>query len=89
MAEMALACLQRGTSRGSRPGAWVISRPEAADTVAEGPVLDLLLNAGGAITRPATPAERLLGSVLHETVPGDVPGEVITIPSPVDAVMPR
>jgi glycosyltransferase involved in cell wall biosynthesis len=89
MAEMVEACLRLGTSRGNRAGAWVVSGPESGGTVAEGPVLDLLVASGGVITRPATPAERLIGTVLDETVPGDVPGEVSTIPSPADSEMPR
>ena len=84
MAEMVEACLRLGSSRGSRAGAWVVCGPESGDTVAEGPVLDLLVASGGVITRPAAPAERLIG-----TASGDVPGEVSTIPSPVDSVMPR
>ncbi|MGH3247811.1 MAG: glycosyltransferase family 4 protein [Trebonia sp.] len=61
MARLIEACVRRGTARGTRPGAWVVSRDDLGATVAEGPALDVLLGAGGVLVRPATPAERLLG----------------------------
>jgi glycosyltransferase involved in cell wall biosynthesis len=66
MASLVAACLQRGTSRGSRPGAWLVScaaGPGPAVLLAEGPVLDILLSRGAVPLRPATPRERLLGRV--------------------------
>jgi glycosyltransferase involved in cell wall biosynthesis len=88
MVAMVEACVRLGTSRGSRAGAWVVSRPDGEETVAEGPVLDLLLASGGVITHPAAPAQRLL-AVPSQAVPSeDVPGEVSTSLSPVDAVIP-
>jgi glycosyltransferase involved in cell wall biosynthesis len=70
MAELVAACLRAGTARGTRAGAWVVSRGDE-DAVAEGPVLDALIAAGGTVRRPATPAERLLGEVAGTTqVPG-------------------
>jgi len=71
MAELIAACVRLGTSRGTRAGAWILSRrslgdadlgdADLGDTVAEGPVLDLLLGAGAVLVRRATSAERLLG----------------------------
>ena len=61
MARLIAACVQRGTSRGAHVGAWVVSRGDLGDTIAEGPVLDVLLAAGGVMVRHATPTEHLLG----------------------------
>jgi glycosyltransferase involved in cell wall biosynthesis len=73
MVQLIAACVRLGTSRGTRAGAWIVSPGDLGEhgglgghgglgeTVAEGPVLDLLLGAGGAIVRRATPTERLLG----------------------------
>ena len=62
MAQLVGACVRLGTSRGTRAGAWVVSRgDDGGEGVAEGPVLDVLVESGGVIVRPATPAERLLG----------------------------
>lgn len=61
MAQLLAACARLGTSRGTRDGAWVVSHGDLGEMVAEGPVLDVLLGAGGAIVRRATPTERLLG----------------------------
>jgi glycosyltransferase involved in cell wall biosynthesis len=63
MADLVAACVRARRARGTRSGAWIVSlRGEDGDTVvAEGPVLDELVEAGGAVLRPATPAERLLG----------------------------
>jgi len=76
MTAMIGACLRGGTSRGSRPGAWIASyrdghRPR--EVLAEGPVLDLLLrdHPGDVTLRPATPLERLLGRATGEA--GDPP----------------
>ena len=63
MAELVMACVQAGTARGTRDGALVISSRGGGEVVAEGPVLDALIDAGGTVLRPATPAERLLGEV--------------------------
>src|SRR5690242_13580288 len=63
MAQLVRACVRLGTSRGTRAGAWLVSRSDGGDVVAEGPVLDVLLGSGGVIVRRATPAERLLGEV--------------------------
>ena len=43
--------------------AWVVSPGGGGEVVAEGPVLDALIAAGGKVLRPATAAERLLGEV--------------------------
>jgi glycosyltransferase involved in cell wall biosynthesis len=67
---------QRGGSPGSQ-GAWLVSgagQGEPRGVLAEGPVLDLLLDAhpdGGLEMRPATPLERLLGRAAGEA--GDLP----------------
>jgi hypothetical protein len=66
MAALIGASMHYGTSRGRRPGAWIVSgagQDGPAGVLAEGPVLDLLLAAhpGGLAMRPATPLERLLG----------------------------
>jgi glycosyltransferase involved in cell wall biosynthesis len=69
MAELIRACVRAGTSRGTRAGAWIVSRSDdsvssgSRTVVAEGPVLDMLISAGGEVLRPATPVERLLGEV--------------------------
>jgi glycosyltransferase involved in cell wall biosynthesis len=63
MAELVGACVRAGTARGTMAGAWVVSSRDGAEVVAEGPVLDALVAAGGKVLRPATPAERLLGEV--------------------------
>jgi len=64
MARLIEASVRRGTSRGTRAGAWVVSPvPDQPEVVAEGPVLDVLLERGGVTVRRATPAERLLGQV--------------------------
>ena len=63
MARLVAACVRLRTSRGTRAGAWLVSRADGGDVVAEGPVLDVLLGSGGEIVRRATPAERLLGEV--------------------------
>jgi hypothetical protein len=63
MTRLVAACALRGTSRTARPGAWIVSAAAGAEVVAEGPVLDVLLESGGGIVRPATPTERLLGEV--------------------------
>ncbi len=62
MAALIGAAVQRGTPAAGRSGAWLM--PDG--TVAEGPVLDLLLSRDPAPVprRPATAAERLLGREL-------------------------
>ena len=61
MAGLVAACVRARTSRGTRPGAWVVAAGEQ-QSVAEGPVLDELVAAGGQVLRPATSVERLLGA---------------------------
>ena len=66
MARLVEACVRQGTSRGTRTGAWIVSRGDGdgdGAVVAEGPVLDVLLESGGELLRRATPEERLLGDV--------------------------
>jgi glycosyltransferase involved in cell wall biosynthesis len=85
MARLVAACAARGTSRGTRAGAWIVARG-AGDggggggddgagggdvVVAEGPVLDVLLESGGELVRRATPAEHLLGEVSDAAGPAD------------------
>jgi len=62
MAALVAACVRRGTSRATRPGAWIVAAGDDL-VVAEGPVLDLLADSGGLLLRPATAAEHLLGEV--------------------------
>ena len=67
MAALLSACLQRGTSRASQAGAWIVSTPDGGLRLAEGPVLDILAGDGRAAPlRPATPLERLLGRAIAE-----------------------
>jgi glycosyltransferase involved in cell wall biosynthesis len=61
MARLIAACVRLGTTRATRAGAWVVSHDDLGEIVAEGPVLDVVLGAGGTVVRPATPTERLLG----------------------------
>jgi glycosyltransferase involved in cell wall biosynthesis len=71
MAALVAACVRAGTARGSMDGAWVVCPGDGTsprEVVAEGPVLDALVAAGGKVLRPATVAERLLGEVT--LVPG-------------------
>jgi len=63
MTELIGASVRRGTSRGARMGAWVMATPDGPEVIAEGPVLDVLLDGGGTVNRQATPVERLLGEV--------------------------
>lgn len=69
MAELIGACVRSGTSRGTRDGAWIVSPCDdmvgsgSRTVVAEGPVLDMLISAGGEVLRSATSVERLLGEV--------------------------
>ena len=77
MAALIGASMHYGTSRGRRPGAWIVSGAGQSGpdgVLAEGPVLDLLLAAhpGGLAMRPATPLERLLGGAAGED--GDMNG---------------
>ena len=75
MAALLLASVHYGTSRSTRPGAWIASRAGQDPTggvLAEGPALDLLLAATpGLALRPATPLERVLGRAAGE--PGGPP----------------
>jgi glycosyltransferase involved in cell wall biosynthesis len=64
MAALIAEAVKGGTSRGSRPGAWIASR-DGSPVLAEGPVLDALLASGGVMIRPATALERLTG-VIHQ-----------------------
>jgi glycosyltransferase involved in cell wall biosynthesis len=64
MAALIWASIQNGTSRASRPGAWIMSyagQGPLREVLAEGPVLDILAGTGASALRPATPLERLLG----------------------------
>jgi glycosyltransferase involved in cell wall biosynthesis len=66
MAALICFSLRYASSRSRHPGTWIVSeagRSESAGVLAEGPVLDALLDAhpGGLELRAATPAERLLG----------------------------
>jgi glycosyltransferase involved in cell wall biosynthesis len=70
MAGLIGACVRRGTSRGSRAGAWTVSPGDGGELVREGPALDVLLEAGATLGRPATWAERLLGQVIRTEGPG-------------------
>jgi len=63
MSELIGASVRRGTSRASRVGAWTVASVGGPEVVAEGPVLDVLLDGGGSVNRQATPIERLLGEV--------------------------
>ncbi len=63
MAELIGASVRRGTSRASRVGAWTVASDDGPEVVAEGPVLDVLLEQGGSVNRQAMPIERLLGEV--------------------------
>ncbi len=47
------ACLQRGTSRASQAGAWIVSTRDGGLRLAEGPVLDILAGQGRADAAPA------------------------------------
>ncbi len=76
MAALICFSLHYATSRSRHPGTWIVSeagRSGAAGVLAEGPVLDALLDAHpeGLELRAATPAERLLGRPAGET--GDLP----------------
>ncbi len=69
LAALISASIQYGSSRSRHPGAWIVSvagQGGAAEVLAEGPVLDALLDPGGLTMRPATPLERLLGHVAGE-----------------------
>jgi glycosyltransferase involved in cell wall biosynthesis len=61
MAALVGACVEAGTSRSRRPGAWIVSHA-GAELLAEGPVLDTLLADGATVLRPASPLERLTGA---------------------------
>ena len=75
MTRLVAACVRLGTSRGTRTGAWVVSRGDGdGEVVAEGPVLDVLLESGGELVRRATPGERLLGEVSHAAGPASAAG---------------
>jgi glycosyltransferase involved in cell wall biosynthesis len=75
MARLVGACVRLGTARGTRAGAWIVSPAgPGGDVVAEGPVLDVLLESGGVLVRPATLAERLLGEVSGTAGPAAAAG---------------
>ena len=75
MAGLVAACAARGTSLTTRPGAWIVAQGggDGDDVVAEGPVLDVLLENGGVLLRRATEAEHLLGEVSGAAWPADIP----------------
>ena len=70
MAGLVGACVRLRTARGTRTGAWTVSHGDSGELVAEGPALDVLLEAGATLGRPATWAERLLGKADHSEGPG-------------------
>jgi glycosyltransferase involved in cell wall biosynthesis len=72
MTALVAACVWRGTSLAAQPGAWVVTAGEDM-VVAEGPPLDALLQSGGALLRPATAAEHLLGEVSGAARPAGTP----------------
>jgi hypothetical protein len=62
MAALVGAAVRAGTAQGRHGQAWIVSVPGRGDVLAEGPVLDELLRQHqGALARPATGPERLLG----------------------------
>jgi glycosyltransferase involved in cell wall biosynthesis len=61
MAALIHASVTAGTSLARRHGAWIVAAPDG-DVLAEGPVLDQLIASGVAVTRQATPLERLTGA---------------------------
>jgi glycosyltransferase involved in cell wall biosynthesis len=76
MAALIFFSLHYASSRSRHPGTWIVSEAGTSGTagvLAEGPVLDALLDAhpDGLELRAATPAERLLGRPAGET--GDLP----------------
>jgi glycosyltransferase involved in cell wall biosynthesis len=70
MAGLLGACVRLRTARGTRAGAWIVSHGDSGELVAEGPALDVLLEAGATLGRSATWAERLLGKADHSEGPG-------------------
>jgi hypothetical protein len=73
MTQLIAACVRLGTSRGTRNGAWIVVQDaNRGEAVAEGPVLDTLLDSGAEIVRPATPTERLTGEVTGAAGPAGV-----------------
>ena len=72
MAALVAACARRGTSLADNPGTWIVARGgdtvagstvAGSTVVAEGPVLDELIESGATVVRRATAAEQLLGEV--------------------------
>jgi glycosyltransferase involved in cell wall biosynthesis len=62
MTQLIEACVRLGTAQGTRSGTWIVSGGDGrGEVVAAGPVLDVLLGAGGRVLRPATPLESMLG----------------------------
>jgi hypothetical protein len=72
MASLVAACAARGTSVTARPGAWIVALGDDV-VIAEGPVLDLLLESGRVLVRRATAAEHLLGEVSDAARPVGTP----------------
>ena len=62
MAALIHASVAAGTSLARRHEAWIVAGPDG-DVLAEGPVLDQLIDRGAAVRRQATPLERLTGAV--------------------------
>jgi glycosyltransferase involved in cell wall biosynthesis len=60
MAALVAACARRGTSLTASTGAWLVARGDDV-VMAEGPVLDVLIESGAVLVRRATAAEHLLG----------------------------
>jgi glycosyltransferase involved in cell wall biosynthesis len=61
MAALIHASVAAGTSLARRHEAWIVAGPDG-DVLAEGPVLDQLIDCGAAVRRQATPLERLTGA---------------------------
>jgi glycosyltransferase involved in cell wall biosynthesis len=72
MAGLVAASAARGTSVTARHGAWIVALGEDV-VIAEGPVLDLLLESGRVLVRRATVAEHLLGEVSDAARPAGTP----------------
>jgi glycosyltransferase involved in cell wall biosynthesis len=69
MADLVAACVEAGTSRARRPGAWIVSHA-GTELLAEGPVLDALTADGATVLRSASPIERLTGT--HSSMHGNL-----------------
>jgi glycosyltransferase involved in cell wall biosynthesis len=61
MAALVGACVNARTSLARRREAWIVEGP-GEGMLAEGPLLDALINSGATVRRPATSLERLTGA---------------------------